>query len=184
MDVVVTVAVELVNALSPGDAHGRAYQPPEGAQRAAAVTAALRAGVPQSREVTPVEAAGFGAVAGALRAVFDANAAGDEDLAALRVNDMLAGTGARPHLDKHDGEPWHLHFHGRDDSVVTGWAAGCATGLAVVLGSMLHGRLGVCTAPRCDRVYVDTSRNLGKRFCSTRCQSRVTSAAHRTKSKT
>jgi predicted RNA-binding Zn ribbon-like protein len=179
MDVVVTVAVELVNALSPGDAHGRAYEPPAGPDRVAVVTAVLRAGVPKSREVTAAEAAEFGAVARALREVFDANAAGDVDRAAGLINDLLAGTGARPHLDKHDGEPWHLHFHGRDESAVTGWAAGCATGLAVVLGSMLHGRLGVCTAPRCDRVYVDTSRNGTRRFCSTTCQNRVKTAAFR-----
>ena len=184
MDVVVTVAVELVNALSPGDAHGRAYQPPAGPDRVAAVTAALRAGVPQSREVTEAEAAEFVAVAQALRAVFDANAAGAVDRAAGLVNDLLAETGARPHLDKHDGEPWHLHFHGRDESMVTGWAAGCATGLAVVLGSTLHGRLGVCTAPRCDRVYVDTSRNGTRRFCSTTCQSRVKTAAFRARTTT
>ena len=179
MDVVVTVAVELVNALSPGDAHGRAYQPPAGADRVAAVTAALRTGVARSREVTAAEAAEFGAVASELRAVFDANAAGDADRAAGLVNALLTRNGARPQLDKHDGEPWHLHFHGREDSVVTGWAAGCATGLAVVLGSTLHGRLGVCTAPRCDRVYVDTSRNGTRRFCSTTCQSRVKTAAFR-----
>ena len=94
---------------------------------------------------------------------------------------MLARTGARPQLDQHDGEPWHLHFHGPTDSLVTGWAAGCATGLAVVLGSDLHGRLGVCTAPRCDRVYVDTSRNATRRFCSTSCQNRVKTAAFRRK---
>jgi predicted RNA-binding Zn ribbon-like protein len=92
---------------------------------------------------------------------------------------MLADTGARPRLDRHDGEPWHLHFHGAEDSLVTGWAAGCATGLAVVLGSDLRGRLGVCTAPRCDRVYVDTSRNATRRFCSTSCQNRVKAAAFR-----
>ena len=184
MDVVVTVAVELVNALSPGDAHGRAYQPPAGPDQVALVTAALRAGVPRSREVTAAEAAEFGPVAQALRAVFDANAAGAVDRAAGLVNDLLAGTGARPHLDKHDGEPWHLHFHGRDESMVTGWAAGCATGLAVVLGSTLHGRLGVCTAPRCDRVYVDTSRNGTRRFCSTTCQSRVKTAAFRARTTT
>ena len=179
MDVVVTVAVELVNVLTPGDANGRGYVPPVGAQRLVAVTAALRTGVPQSRELTAAEAEEFVAVAADLRAVFDANAAGEADLAAGLVNDMLATTGARPHLDKHDGEPWHLHFHGRDESMVTGWAAGCATGLAVVLGSMLHGRLGVCTAPRCDRVYVDTSRNGTRRFCSTTCQNRVKTAAFR-----
>jgi predicted RNA-binding Zn ribbon-like protein len=181
MDAVVTVAVQLANVLTAGEAHGRPYQPPADADLCPAVTAALRAGQSRTREVTAAEAAEFGAVAQSLRAVFDANAAGDADLAARRVNEMLAGTGARPMLDRHDGEPWHLHFHGRDSSLVTGWAAGCATGLAVVLGSELHGRLGVCTAPRCDRVFVDTSRNGTRRFCSTSCQNRVKAAAFRAK---
>jgi predicted RNA-binding Zn ribbon-like protein len=181
MDAVVIVAVRLANALTAGEARGRPYQPPAGDDLRTAVTAALRAGRPQAREVTAAEAAEFERVAQSLRAVFDANAAGDADLAARSVNEMLAGTGARPMLDKHDGEPWHLHFHGRDDSVVTGWAAGCATGLAVVLGSELHGRLGVCTAQRCDRVFVDTSRNGTRRFCSTTCQNRVKAAAFRAK---
>jgi predicted RNA-binding Zn ribbon-like protein len=180
-DAVVMVAAQLVNALSPGSAHGRPYQPPAGSDLLAAVTAALRAGSPRSRAVTAAEAAGFGEVALSLRAVFEAAAAGDSDRAARLVNDMLAQTGARPWLERHDGEPWHLHFHGNDASPVTGWAAGCATGLAVVLGSNLNGRLGVCTAPRCDRVYVDTSRNSTRRFCSTSCQNRVKAAAFRAK---
>jgi len=179
MDAVVTVAVRLVNALTPGQAHGRPYLPPADGARPAAVTAALRAARSDTREVTPGEAAEFAAVAGGLRAVFDAVAADRTDAAAHLVNEMLARTGARPHLDRHDGEPWHLHFHGAEDSLVTGWAAGCATGLAVVLGSDLQGRLGVCTAPRCDRVYVDTSRNATRRFCSTSCQNRVKTAAFR-----
>jgi predicted RNA-binding Zn ribbon-like protein len=111
--------------------------------------------------------------------VFDAVAAGRTDAAARLVNEMLARTGARPRLDRHDGEPWHLHFHGAEDSLVTSWAAGCATGLAVVLGSDQQGRLGVCAAPRCDRVFVDTSRNATRRFCSTACQNRVKAAAFR-----
>lgn len=179
MDAVVGVAVRLVNALTPGEAHGRPYLPPAGDQLPAAVTAALRGGRRDTREVTPDEAAEFGMIASALRAVFDAVDAGRLDEAASEVNALLAFTGARPQLDRHDGEPWHLHFHGADDSLVTGWAAGCATGLAVVLGSELHGRLGVCTADRCDRVYVDTSRNGTRRFCSTTCQNRVKAAAFR-----
>jgi len=92
---------------------------------------------------------------------------------------MLAETGARPQLDRHDGEPWHVHFHGAEESLAEGYAAGCATGLAIVLGSEARDRLGVCTAPRCDRVYVDTSRNGTRRFCSTSCQNRVKAAAFR-----
>ena len=40
-------------------------------------------------------------------------------------------------------------------------------------------RLGVCSAPECDRVFVDVSRNGTRRFCSTACQNRVKAAAHR-----
>lgn len=179
LDAVVTVAVELVNALTPGEAHGRDYLPPDGQALAALATAALRAGRPDTREVSPAEASAFSDFAWALRLVFDDVSTGRLDQAAGQVNGLLAETGARPMLDRHDGEPWHLHFHGAQDSLVTGWAAGCATGLAVVLGSDLHGRLGLCTADRCDRVYVDTSKNGTRRFCSTACQNRVKAAAFR-----
>lgn len=179
IDAVVTVAVRLVNALTPGDRHGRSYLPPEGAALAALATEALRFGRPDTRDVTPAEAAELGDFAWALRLVFADVAAGRLDPAAEQVNGLLADTGARPMLDKHDGEPWHLHFHGATDTLTTGWKAGCATGLAIVLGSDLYGRLGVCTAERCDRVYVDTSRNGTRRFCSTACQNRVKAAAFR-----
>ncbi len=175
----VTVAVRLVNVLTPGEAHGRGYLPPDGAALAVLATGALRAGRADSRAVTPEEAAELSDFARALRLVFADVADGLVDRAAAQVNGLLAATGARPMLDKHDGEPWHLHFHGATDSLTTGWAAGCATGLAVVLGSDLYGRLGVCTADRCDRVYVDTSRNGTRRFCSTACQNRVKAAAFR-----
>jgi predicted RNA-binding Zn ribbon-like protein len=178
-DAVVAVAVELANALTPGEAYGKPHEPPDDRALPAAVTAALRAGRSEVGRVSPGEAAGFRAVAAAIRAVFDAAAAGQTDAAARLVNDMLARTGARPRLERHDGEPWHLHFHGAEDSLVTAWAAGCATGLAVVLGGESRGRLGVCGAPSCDRVFVDTSRNATRRFCSTACQSRVKAASFR-----
>lgn len=179
VDAIVTVAVRLVNTLTAGQSGGRPYQPPEDGELRAAVTAAIRAGKPDSPAVTLAEAAAFRAVAGSLRTVFDAVAARQMDTAARQVNTLLTQTGARPQLDRHDGEPWHLHFHSTEDSLVTGWAAGCATGLAVVLGSDLRGRLGVCTADRCDRVYLDASRNGTRRFCSTSCQNRVKAAAFR-----
>ncbi len=202
IDTVVTAAVRLVNVLTAGEAHGREYAPPGGARLGEAAAAALAAAYdtppdaeelpaaraasprgrpagPGIRQVSGQEAAELAAVAGVLRTVFEAVAAGDVDAAAGIVNTLLGRTGARPLLDKHDGEPWHLHFTSVDDSLVQGWAAGCATGLAIVLGTDDRGRLGVCTAPRCDRVYVDTSRNGTKRFCSTACQNRVKTAAFR-----
>jgi predicted RNA-binding Zn ribbon-like protein len=180
MDTVVTVAAGLVNTLTPGEERGHPYPPVDEAGLPAAATRALRAGRrPGSRELTLPEARELRGFAMAFRAVFVAVASGDVDSAARQVNELIAATGAHPWLDRHDGEPWHLHFHGTDDSLAVGWAAGCATGLAVVLGSDLHGRIGVCTAPRCDRVYVDTSRNGTRRFCSTTCQNRVKAAAFR-----
>jgi len=179
LDSVIAVAVSLVNTLTPGEARGRSYQPPAADAACAAVTAALRTGQRSARQVTGPEAADLGATAATLRTVFDAVEAEQVDEAARILNSMLAETGARPQLDRHDGEPWHLHFHSLSDSLAQGWAAGCATGLAVVLGTDMYRRLGVCTAPHCDRVYVDVSRNGTRRFCSTACQNRVKAAAFR-----
>ncbi len=177
MDVVVRVAVQLVNLLTAGEDRGRRYLPPEGDERTVAVGAVLRAA--DGREATWEEAAELCFVAAELRGVFEAVSAGAVDDAARQVNALLLRTGARPELERHDGQSWHLHFHAADNSLPDGWAAGCATGLAVVLGGELYDRLGVCTAPRCDRVYVDTSRNGTRRYCSTSCQNRVKTAAFR-----
>lgn len=177
-DAVVRVAVGLVNLLTPGSDRGRAYQPPEDETRTTAVSSLLRSGGGR-QAVSWEEAASFCFVAAELREVFAAVDSGAVDTAAELVNAMLIRTGARPELERHDGEPWHLHFHAADNTLVNGWAAGCATGLAVVLGGELYDRLGVCTAPRCNRVYVDTSRNGTRRFCSTSCQNRVKTAAFR-----
>jgi predicted RNA-binding Zn ribbon-like protein len=178
MDVVVTVAVSLVNMLTPGQgsacaATGRGRLP-----------AAPRRCLAAADDITLAEATDLRRFAMAFRVVFSAVAAGDVDAAARQVNELLAATGAHPQLDRHDGEPWHLHFHGTKEDAAIGWAAGCATGLAVVLGSELHGRIGVCTAPRCDRVYVDTSRNGTRRCCSTTCQNRVKAAGFRARQAT
>jgi len=173
------MAVALVNLLTPGEDRSRAYVPPTGDERAAALNALFKSAGSRA-VVSPAAAEAFAPVAADLRTVFAAVAAGDVDRAAHRLNDMLAATGAHPVLELHDGEPWHLHFHSNDEaSLSKGWASGCATGLAFVVGGELYDRLGVCTAPHCDRVYVDTSRNGSKRFCSTACQNRVKAAAFR-----
>lgn len=132
----------------------------------------------RSAVVTIGQAAQLAGYADLVRAVFVATDAADLDAAAERVNDLLARTEARPRLDR-GPEGWGLHFHGADDGVVLGWAAGLASALALCLGSDLAGRLGVCGADPCDRVFVDASKNGTRRFCSTRCQNRVKAAAHR-----
>jgi len=178
-DAVVAMAVEFVNLLTEGEHRGKRYLPPNGQERIARLDALLKTAGGR-RLATESEAAEMVQLAAQLRVVFESVAVGDLDRAAGRVNQLLRVTGARPAMERHDGEPWHVHFHAADErSLAKGWAAGCATGLAIVLGGEYHDRLGVCTAPHCDRVYVDTSRNGSRRFCSTACQNRVKAAAFR-----
>lgn len=173
-----TTAVRLVNATTPGADGGHAVATPTGPRLIAAVAAAIES------SPTAADAEHLADVTRDVRLVFEATDRGDVDTAAHLVNALLERTGAQPRLDRFgdsSGDRWSLHFHGPDTSVALGWAAGLAAGLAVALGSDLAGRLGVCDAPGCDRVYVDTSRNGGRRFCTTRCQNRVKAAAHRSR---
>ena len=175
----VTVAARLVNQLTPGHDGGRPVSAPGPDQLRAAAAQALGG---DGRPVPAVSADQAGALAEAaarMRTVFASATAGDLAGAARTVNDLLARTGARPQLDPVPGGGWHVHFHGHDDTLATGWIAGCATALALAMGSDLAGRLGICAAERCDRVYVDVSRNSSKRFCTLACQNRTKAAAHR-----
>jgi predicted RNA-binding Zn ribbon-like protein len=61
------------------------------------------------------------------------------------------------------------------------WTAICAEGLARIVGLQAAHRLGVCSASRCDRVFVDTSKNATRRFCSPACQNRTKMAAFRSR---
>ena len=170
-------SVDLVNAVTDGHAHGRPYRAPQGE----AATDAIRTALPLSPDVAldAAETAYLIATAHQLRRVYEAVSAGDLDRAASTINTALRSTGARPQLDRTPGEPWQLHFHGADDSLGVGWSAGCVAAVALAAGSDLAGRLGVCQAERCDRVYVDMSRNAGRQFCSTACQNRAKAATFR-----
>jgi predicted RNA-binding Zn ribbon-like protein len=172
------VAVALVNLASPGEARGAAYEPPTGDGLVTGVVEATSTPDRRSRPTAEQTAALLGVVP-RVRDVFVAAEVADLAGAAATVNDLLEATGARPRLDADESGRFQLHFHGPDDGYVRGWQAGLASGLAVALGSDLGGRLGVCAAPACDRVYVDGSKNGTRRFCSPQCQSRVKAAAHR-----
>lgn len=179
--VVSHTAAGLVNALTPGEAGGSAYLPPIGPERRRVVVEVLAGDGPdRSRpKVTARDAESLAETAVKLRTVFESVQAGDLSTAAAHVNHLLMETGARPQLDHYQPGGWSMHFHGRDDTVAVGWAAGFASGLALAIGSAFVGRLGVCEATRCDRVYVDASRNGARRFCSTACQNRAKATAFR-----
>jgi predicted RNA-binding Zn ribbon-like protein len=175
---VVGYAVTLINDVTPGERHGRPFPAPVGD----ALVAAVRNAVPASRTPdlpTPADAVEMAEWAGRLRGVVESVHTGDLDSACVAMNQILRDAGAMPTLARHDGEPWHLHFHSADAEWAVSWAASMATGLAIVLGNAIVERLGLCNAPACDRVYVDVSRNGTRRFCSTACQNRVKAAAFR-----
>ncbi|MGW5052079.1 CGNR zinc finger domain-containing protein [Actinokineospora sp. NPDC004072] len=175
--VVVDAALGLVNAVTPGCRRGRPYQPPTGPALVAAIGEVLSQRNPAWSGPPTQEAADTLAAYGVR--MHAAIASADADAACTEINRIMRETDATPVLARHDGEPWHLHFHAPDAPWDTSWAASMATALATVLGTAAIDRLGTCTAPACDRAYLDTSRNGTRRFCSTACQNRVKTAAFR-----
>ena len=100
-----------------------------------------------------------------------------------RLNELLALARPRPYATDHDGS-LHLHFARPDSPALEQLTTTVAMGLSQVV--VQHGwqRLGVCAAENCDDVYVDTSRNASRRYCSNTCASRSTVAAYRARQKT
>ncbi|MEU7528441.1 CGNR zinc finger domain-containing protein [Saccharothrix sp. NPDC042600] len=94
------------------------------------------------------------------------------------VNELLAEAAARPYVSTHDGRAPHLHFAPEHAPTPDRVRAFTAAGLAHVLCED-PGRLGHCARPGCGTVYVDTSRNGRRRYCTTRCANREQVARHR-----
>ena len=79
----------------------------------------------------------------------------------------------------HDRQLMHMHVVGRGSAVSSEVLAGAVWGLAVWLCEHGASRFGVCADERCGNVYLDTSSNCCRRFCSERCATRSHVAAHR-----
>lgn len=105
----------------------------------------------------------------------------DDADAVTVVNGVLTDIGALPQISRHDGEDWHLHYLPANASPVDRLAVTAAMGLATVLCTAGVRRLGRCDGEGCRDVYVDTSRNNRRRFCSDSCANRTHVAAHRTR---
>jgi predicted RNA-binding Zn ribbon-like protein len=110
-----------------------------------------------------------------LREVF---AASDVDVRMNLLNDLLSDAACRPYISRHDGKAAHLHYASKGADPVSRVRAYTAGGLAH-LACEEPDRLGVCERDDCPIVYVDTSRNGRRRYCSTRCATRVHVAEHR-----
>jgi predicted RNA-binding Zn ribbon-like protein len=114
-----------------------------------------------------------------LRPIFEASDAGNEAEVVALVNGLLAKHPVRPYIAGHDRESWHLHVAERGSSVAALITAECVMGLATLVVDFGATRLGVCSDDKCDQVFVDTSPNQSRRYCSDRCSSRANVAAYR-----
>ncbi len=118
-----------------------------------------------------------------LRPVFEASDAGQESEVVALVNALLAKHPVSPHIAGHDSESWHLHVAERGSTVSALLTAECVMGLAMLIVDFGPTRLGVCSSQKCDNVFVDTSPNSSRRYCSDRCSSRANVAAYRARRK-
>ncbi|HSK92233.1 MAG TPA: CGNR zinc finger domain-containing protein [Euzebyales bacterium] len=125
---------------------------------------------------SPDEIAALQRLAERLHGVFTADDTAD---AVAIVNDLLVRSGALPQISGHDDEDWHLHYYPAGTGLVDRLAVTAAMGLATVLCTAGGRRLGRCGGTACADVYVDTSRNNRRRFCSDGCANRSHVAAHR-----
>ena len=117
-----------------------------------------------------------------LRRVFEASDAGDEQAVVEQLNALLAKHPVTPYIAGHDAtgpDRWHMHVSDRQSSVAELLIAESLMGLATLVCDLGATRLGVCDASGCDNVYVDTSPNQSRRYCSDRCSSRANVAAYR-----
>ncbi len=117
------------------------------------------------------------------RAFFVAAAQGNGADAAARLNELLMRYPVHPQLSGHDGQPWHVHYT-ESGSVSDKYAAGAAMGLAVRLADLGLDRFGVCQAAPCQGVFIDTSVNKARRYCSDRCVNRANVTAYRARKRT
>lgn len=94
------------------------------------------------------------------------------------LNEMLAESSTTHYISTHDGRAPHLHYAREDAPIDVRIKAYTAAGMAAVYCEDAQ-RIGWCGREGCGTVFIDTSRNGRRRFCSTRCANRVAVAQHR-----
>jgi predicted RNA-binding Zn ribbon-like protein len=114
-----------------------------------------------------------------LRPVFEASGDGNTQAVIDGLNDLLSRHPITPMISDHDPANLHLHVANRAASVAELLISEALLGLATLVCDLDPTRLGVCSAAPCTNVYVDTSPNQSRRYCSERCSSRANVAAYR-----
>ncbi|HEX6876412.1 MAG TPA: CGNR zinc finger domain-containing protein [Nocardioidaceae bacterium] len=114
-----------------------------------------------------------------LRPVFEASNVRDDKRVVELLNALLAKHPITPYIAGHEPGNWHMHVADRSSSVAELLIAESLMGLSTLVCDLGANRLGVCNASPCTDVFVDTSPNQSRRYCSDRCSSRANVAAYR-----
>jgi len=118
-----------------------------------------------------------------LRPAFEASSRDDAQGVVDVLNALLAHHPITPRIADHDPARLHIHVANKAASVADLLVGESLLGLANLVCDLGATRLGVCAEPRCTHVYVDTSPNQSRRYCSERCSSRANVAAYRARQK-
>jgi predicted RNA-binding Zn ribbon-like protein len=118
-----------------------------------------------------------------LRPVFEASSARDERAVVELLNTLLAKHPVTPYIAGHEPGKWHIHVADCTSTVAELLVAESLMGLSTLVCDLGATRLGVCDASPCAAVFVDTSPNQSRRYCSDRCSSRANVAAYRARQK-
>ena len=118
-----------------------------------------------------------------LRPVFEASDVEDTRGVIDGLNELMEHHPITPRIADHDGADLHLHVPTKAASVAELLIGESLLGLATLVCDLGPSRLGVCSASPCTNVYVDTSPNQSRRYCSERCSSRANVAAYRARQK-
>lgn len=161
------LAADLVNLLVTG---------PEAPDHGVAEVATLLADYALDLELATTPSADLRHLSRELHRVFTA---GDLADTIVVLNQLLDATPMAPRVSTHGDRGPHLHVEPRKASTLQRLRANCLMGLAAVLCDGGRMRLGACDAHGCQRVFVDTSRNARRRFCTSTCSTRHHVAAHR-----
>ncbi|HEV2637519.1 MAG TPA: CGNR zinc finger domain-containing protein [Actinocrinis sp.] len=114
-----------------------------------------------------------------LRTLFESVDAGVQQRAVDLLNQLLERYPIRPQVSGHDDSDWHLHLAENAPSTAAAYGSKACMGLAVQATEIGLDRLGVCQAAPCRDVFIDTSTNRSRRYCSERCATRANVAAYR-----
>ena len=118
-----------------------------------------------------------------LRKAFVASAEDDAQGVVDVLNELLERHPITPRIADHNPANLHIHVANKAASVADLLVGESLLGLANLVCDLGPTRLGVCAASPCTNVYVDTSPNQSRRYCSERCSSRANVAAYRARQK-